>query len=117
MQELWRDKEQMLENFYAQGIPFPASSRATRQPKTPIPIQYLTLASWLALVYYALSALLFSLWGVLWIAVTSSAMLAVSRYTDGLQELEIIVETKGLLKASASKAFVKRREERKKKNV
>ena len=77
----------------------------------------MSLASWTTLVYWSLSTLLLNLWGLLWTAAVSVLMYVISKYTDGLPELEILFDKKGFLGAMTSRAFLKRSEAKKKKNI
>jgi len=110
LQEIWRDKEQALDALYKQGI-------AQQAARKPIPLQYLSLASWTAFVYWSLSSLLLNLWGLLWLASVSALMCVVCNYTEGLPELEVLFDKHGTVKTLTTGAFFKRVEQKKKKNI
>ena len=85
--------------------------------RKPIPLQYLSLASWTAFVYWSLSSLLLNLWGLLWLASVSALMCVVCKYTEGLPELEVLFDKHGTVKTLTTGAFFKRVEQKKKKNI
>ena len=81
-----------------------------------IPLQYLSLASWTLFIYWALSSIALNLWGLIWIATVSLLMHAICKYTDGLQELEVLFEKKGFVRTLTTGAFLKRIVQNKTKN-
>ena len=85
--------------------------------RKPIPLQYLSLASWTAFVYWSLSSFLLNFWGFLWVAAVSVLMCVICKYTDGLPELEVLFDKKGFVGTLTTGAFLKRTEEKKKKNI
>jgi hypothetical protein len=96
LQELWREKDQLLENVYNEGLRFPANSSRQILPQPILPLQYVTLFAWFAFIFFVFNNL-FSLtctscymW--LWIILVSGTMAAISEYTDGLQEIEILLD-------------------------
>jgi len=90
LQELWREKDQILDNFYTEKIRMPMSSNRQGLPQTIWPLQYVSLFSWFAFILKMLHTLLLTWapWHWLWIIVTSIFMTLISKYTDGLQMIE-----------------------------
>ena len=68
-------------------------------------------------MYWFLSSLLLNLWGLLWVAAVSALMCVISKYTEGLPELEVLFDKKGFVGTLTTGAFLKRTEEKKKKNI
>ena len=92
LQELWREKDVFLQNFYGE-------ERGNRgRPQPVFPLQYVSLAAWLALTLKILQMLLTSWcpfhW--LWIFSVSVFMALISKYTNGLQEIEADLESGAL---------------------
>ena len=92
LQELWREKDVFLQNFYGE-------ERGNRgRPQPVFPLQYVSLAAWLALTLKILLMLLTSWcpfhW--LWIFSVSVFMALISKYTNGLQEIEADLESGAL---------------------
>ena len=90
LQELWREKDQILDNFYTEKIRMPMSSNRQGLPQTIWPLQYVSLFSWFAFILKMLHTLLLTWapWHWLWIIMTSIFMTLISKYTDGLQMIE-----------------------------
>ena len=91
MQEQWREKDQMLEKFYKEKIPFPISSNRQSVPQPIWPLQYISLISWIAFVMKILQILFLTWapWHWFWIILTSSLMTLISHHTEGLQSIEV----------------------------
>ena len=105
-----------------QGTIFSATAnkidtKACLPSRKPIPLQYLSLASWTAFMYWSLFSLLLNFWGLLWVAAVSALMFVVGKYSDGLQELEVLFDKKGVARTITTRAFLKKTEEKKKKNI
>ena len=102
IQEVWREKDHMLNNIYKEGKKFPALNFRQHRPQIILPLQYLSVLAFFAFIYFSTKVLFFSslsslmtivLWG--WILVSSLALVIISRYTNGVQEIEMLLE-KGL---------------------
>ena len=91
----------MLNNIYKEGKKFPALNFRQHRPQIILPLQYLSLMAFFAFIYFGTKVVFFSsfstmtiiLW--IWIFVSSLAMAVISRYTNGVQEIEMLLE-KGL---------------------
>ena len=98
LQELWRDKDQLLDNVYKEGIRFPASSSRQLQSQRILPLQYVTLFAWFFFITFILSRLLsltctaFYMWS--WIVLVTGTMALISNYSEGLQDIEILLDQK-----------------------
>jgi len=92
LQELWREKDVFLQNFYKEGV------RTSSRPQLVFPLQYLSLVAWLAFTLKMLQMLLTSWCPCHWLWITSVSvfMALISKYTNGLQEIEADLEN-GLL--------------------
>ena len=109
LQELWRSKDQLLENVYEKRWKFPALNSRQHLPQPVLPTQYLSLVAFLAFIWWSLqqTLLTFQLNVWLWILASSGLMVAVSRYTKGLQDIEVALESNGLF--CSLKALLQRR--------
>ena len=105
LQEVWREKDHMLNNIYKEGKKFPALNFRQHRPQIILPLQYLSLLAFFAFIYFSTKVIFFSplfssmtiiLW--VWIAVSSLAMVVISRYTNGVQEIEILLEKREFLR-------------------
>ena len=105
IQEVWREKDHMLSNVYNEGKKFPALNFRQHKPQLIIPLQYLSLFAFCSFIYWSMkslflspfsSPLTFFLWG--WIVCVTLSMLMISKYTPGMQEIEILLEKGTLLK-------------------
>ena len=105
IQEVWREKDHMLNNIYNEGLKFPALNFRQKKPQLIYPIQYLSVFAFCSFVYWSVKSLFFNhlfssltiiLWT--WIIFTTLAMGIVSKYTPGIQEIEILLEKGELLK-------------------
>jgi hypothetical protein len=98
LQELWRDKDQLLDNVYKEGIRFPASSSRQLQSQRILPLQYVTLFAWFFFIIFILSRLLSLSWTAFymwtWIVLVSGAMALISNHSEGLQDIEILLDQK-----------------------
>lgn len=96
LQELWREKDQLLDNVYNEGLRFPATSSRQILPQPALPLQYVAIFAWFSFLYFVFSSLFSLTWLAaymwLWIVAVSCVMAAVSEYTDGVQEIEILLE-------------------------
>lgn len=95
LQELWRDKDQLLDKVYTERVRMPVTSSRQNGPQMTLPLQYLSLLAWLAFILKILQ-ILFTTWSPfhwLWIICSSTVMALVSNYTNGLQELEAKLDT------------------------
>ena len=98
LQELWREKEAALANFYLEGQqPFLAAQAGQWLPRRALPLQYLSLAAWLFFLRWAMFDFLLSWSGLAWVALVSGSMFLVSKYTPGLQEAEVGLKRHGLV--------------------
>ena len=73
-----------LQNFYKEGV------RTASRPQIVLPLQYVSLGAWLAFTLKILQMLL-TTWCPfqwLWIISVSIFMTLISKYTNGLQEIE-----------------------------
>ena len=94
----------MLNNVYNDGKKFPALNFRQHKPQLIFSLQYLSLVAFGSFIYWSLQTLFFAsmspmtifLW--LWILVTTIFMVFISQYTPGLQEIEILLEKRQLLK-------------------
>ena len=95
----------MLNNIYNEGLKFPALNFRQKKPQLIFPIQYLSVFAFCSFIYCCVKALFFSnlfssftiiLW--VWVIFTTLTMLIVSKYTPGIQEIEILLEKGELLK-------------------
>ena len=104
IQEVWREKDYMLNNVYNDGKKFPALNFRQHKPQLIFSLQYLSLVAFGSFIYWSLQNLFFTslspttifLW--LWILVSTIFMVFISQYTPGLQEIEILLEKRQLLK-------------------
>ncbi|TRY78941.1 hypothetical protein TCAL_05003 [Tigriopus californicus] len=96
LQERWNEKEQLLEKLYEQRLSFPAYSSQQTMPQPVLPFQYLTLIAWLVFLYQCVFHWIPSFWGFTWIVLSSALMVVISRFTYGMQEIEIQLEKHGL---------------------
>ena len=99
---MWREKDHMLNNIYKEGKKFPALNFRQHRHQIILPLQYLSVLAFFAFIYFSTKTLFFSsfyfpitiiLW--VWIVVSSLALVMISRYTNGVQEIELLLE-KGL---------------------
>ena len=111
IQEVWREKDHMLNNIYKEGKKFPALNFRQHRPQIILPLQYLSLMAFFAFIYFCTKLVFFSslfssitmiLW--IWIIVSSLAMVVISRYTNGVQEMEMLLE-KGVFLKTMWKCF------------
>ena len=103
LQELWREKDSLLETVYKEEkIKMPHS-----KSQLILPLQYVSLAAWLTFTFKMLLILL-TTWAPfhwLWIIAVSSFMALVSHKTAGLQELEVSLDD-GLSLGKIFHAFI-----------
>ena len=94
LQELWREKDQLLENVYKERIRMPVSSSRQNGPMRTVPMQYISLFAWLTFVFKILQTLLttWSPFHWIWIIFISAVMAFISKYTNGLQEIEVTLD-------------------------
>ena len=100
LQEVWRDKDNMLDNVYDKKLKFPAHNSRQHLPVPLLPIQLVSLAAFVAFIVDALLHLASPLaywWLWVWVIVTGAFMAAVSKYTRGIQHFEAVLETHGVL--------------------
>ena len=99
IQEVWREKEHMLNNIYKEGKKFPALNFRQHKPQVSLPLQYLSICAFCSFVYMSIKILFFFpmlspltllLWA--WIVYSTLAMVIISKYTPGIQEIEILLE-------------------------
>jgi hypothetical protein len=101
LQELWRDKDQLLERFHREGLPL---SAATAINRPVLPLQILSLISWSFFMYWGLSSLLLSIGGFAWMAFVCASMVCLSKRSGGgVDDLVGAVQTHGVTKALAAK--------------
>ena len=101
----------MLNNIYKEGKKFPALNFRQHRPQIILPLQYLSLMAFFAFIYFCTKLVFFSslfssitmiLW--IWIVASSLAMVVISRYTNGVQEMEMLLE-KGVFLKTMWKCF------------
>ena len=94
LQELWRDKDQLLETVYKDRQRMPVSSARQQGPRPVFALQYVSLAAWLTFILKILQTLLLSWspWHWTWILFTSVFMGLISQYTPGIQEIEVALD-------------------------
>ena len=66
--------------------------------------------SWLYFMAWSICQLL-SVFGLVWVATVSAFFFVISKYTDGLQEIEIVLEKRGLVKGLFALIFRGKKEE------
>ena len=94
LQELWRDKDQLLEKVYKERVRMPVTSSRQNGPQKTLPLQYVSLAAWLCLTLKILQILLttWSPFHWMWILSMSAFMAFISHFTNGLQEIEAALD-------------------------
>jgi len=94
LQELWRDKDQLLETVYKERVRMPLSSARQNGPQKTIPLQYVSLVAWGCLTLKILQILLttWSPFHWLWIVFFSTFQSLISYYTNGLQDIEAALD-------------------------
>ena len=102
LQELWKEKENLLSNFYDEGVSFPANSSKQNLAQPLTHYHYISLFAWSAFLHYTITNYIFSPYFILYVIVVSTLMYGVSKYTDGLQEIEIKLNNKELWKVLVS---------------
>ena len=99
IQEVWREKEHMLNNIYKEGKKFPALNFRQHKPQITLPFQYLSICAFCSFIYLSIKFLFFYpllspltifLWA--WVVYATLVMVVISKYTTGLQEIEILLE-------------------------
>jgi hypothetical protein len=89
----------MLNNIYKEGKKFPALNFRQKKPQVTLPVQYLSICAFCSFIYWSITSLFccpllspmtIFLWA--WIVLATLAMVVVSKYTSGLQEIEILLE-------------------------
>jgi len=92
IQEIWRDKEKLLERFAAtkEFIPISQEQRFPVRMKT---LQPLCLVFWSLFLYWSLSTLLYSLAAKLWVLLVAGMFYYTEKKTGGIQQLELSLHT------------------------
>ncbi len=96
LQELWQVKEERLEKFFESKL-LSFSANQTRRPEKTFALQYVSLFAWFSFMYWSISTL--TLAKIAWIVLVSSVMALVSKYTNGLQEMEAKLDNGTLTKS------------------
>ena len=94
LQECWREKDQMLEHVYKERVRMPVTSSRQNGPMKTLPMQYVSLVAWLTFTLKMLQTLLttWSPFHWLWIISVSAVMTSISKWTNGLQEIEVALD-------------------------
>ena len=95
----------MLSNLYNEGLKFPALNFRQQKPQMIFPLQYLSIFAFCSFIYWSVKSLffghLFSLCKIMlwsWIIFTTLGMVILSRYTKGIQDIEMLMEKRILWK-------------------
>ena len=96
LQEVWREKERRLKLFFEDDDP--TAALGPSKPSRVLPLQYVALAAWAAFIHLSLFYALFTSHGLLWVASVSIGMFAVSKFSNGLQEIEAKLDKLGNVK-------------------
>lgn len=120
LQEVWREKDALLENVYDRRLKLPALTSRQHLPQPILPIQWVSLVAFTCFIYWSLSITLFvppwvnwRLWA--WLLSTGSLMGVVSKYTQGIQHAEALLENSGLVGSIKRLCFAPPEEESSKK--
>ena len=84
----------MLEHVYKERVRMPVTSSRQNGPMKTLPMQYVSLVAWLTFTLKMLQTLLttWSPFHWLWIISVSAVMTSISKWTNGLQEIEVALD-------------------------
>ncbi|XP_023319759.1 lysocardiolipin acyltransferase 1 isoform X2 [Eurytemora carolleeae] len=93
IQEVWRDKEKLLERFQEtkEFIPLTQEQRLPCRTQT---LQPMCLVAWFLFLYWGLCSV-FTVCGILWILLVSSILVYTEHYTPGIQNIELKLHYRG----------------------
>jgi len=92
MEELWREKEKLLDHFHQtkEFIPISQDQRIPCRIKT---LQPMCLLVWSLFLAWAVYSIIFTTWAKIFVFVVSATFTISEGYTRGIQELEINLES------------------------